>query len=1530
MTALAESKTGSSSFAVGAPVEPNALSEEGAKAIEDVLKKYEYIEPSVYGFIHRGIEILYRFKRSLKLGFTTRITGTRLYEWTKKPGYGKDSSGREWISTQFILVPKFYASNGKAVYFTDRALHKALEKRGYINTLATLTEDEKMKLRDSIDAGFILSTEFYTAPEGLPPLTREVVEEVIETILKPAYENKTGEYAFFEETFSGKKAEVSWTPTLDFEPREYQDRAAIELYRFAREIARSSNPNKDTMLWAPARSGKTMMAGWFLNKYAYDYEGFPKEQKLIVIASAMADVYWEWKETFESHVDLGGKSKVDGHDRKFRFLGKNDLLGSEEAIDKAFETADHVVVFLTLQDLSGSLRDGTKQAHKQLFDDSTGQRLSRVDYLIADECHHAVMSDVYGATIEGVKENTDVLDDVDTETDEGAEKARKVLEKAEEEFQSLAPKDGRLLVSATPLQILFSQGSKFSIDKNVAVVTPDDIEADRDKWYEDNVLNGDKEEYLSPYFGMIQNALSFAVNVGDPSKIFTPNDKGTGFADHDTAVNAIKGLFSGFSGTENKVPGFFVDKTFLDTGCGNHVLITLPRRLSCDIFETVLKEVLEESGKISEYDIFNISGERSELAKSNAQDIKAAINNSEKKTVTLTVNKMTTGVSVKKWDTVVVMTSGESIQHQIQIMGRVNTPWVQTIKEGEGEGGIRKIAKKQTTAVIHFSPQTLYTVRENTDALYRRAMKKSATSGGKHRDLVGGKIFEVSESGNLRPMSAVDVRKILQQKLRETGLNRIAENMDVDYAAVDASRLSGVRSSFGSDKKGGNTNVGLFDAPEGVKRCTTCRVNDQEIGSICFTCDRKRAAEAAKKEDREKGGNTNNEGLFITDSETGVNMTVAQVLSKEEKEEEKRQAEKSRIIRGLITAILIYSVVTYTGERSLEEIKQTLSSESDTKSLQAASILGLDEKTVSIVEDAVKDRNDLDYPISSIRDMMEDEESLEDHYSKFEKLTMAMRGMSALSANEIMTTKEVASLVIDALGFSDDDWLKAIMSDNKGFIDLGAKTGVFIVEIYDRVMAAIEGNVDIMGNVVIDGVEFNESELIAELKDSLYVVPTSPSAFVIIQRVFDDYGFNENNIIGAAVFRSGGKTVDNFAYHLTMLVNIHFDGRVAGGKKKQKDADKIKSKAFGSKADYMDVLAISDRKEFEEHFNGIATIEGVDEDTVWGLVSTLIENKFDAIVGNPPYQMSLDTGQQGDKIYQQFWHSSTFLGHIQSMVFMSGWESHKLLEFKKMREDRSIFKVDNYDESNSSPVRLFSAETGGVSIVSRKSDHKEGPSFYEHGEKSLKDFYQDAPENRKQHWIYGKKNAAMKIKVRGNAQNGFSGVSTETSSTSDEFSEVKEFIDGVDVRNTNEKGITLIQSNGRGKTGRAAVFHAPETVLKQNIDTVQKYKVVSPVSWKPTVLHKGVMPGRIRPVTGIFDTLNEAKNLARYMESSISRSLKESTPELDDYTVKNPIFALDESLPEGHEYIGKTLDERLYCYFDLTRDEISEVEKSKK
>jgi superfamily II DNA or RNA helicase len=62
-------------------------------------------------------------------------------------------------------------------------------------------------------------------------------------------------------------------------------------------------------------------------------------------------------------------------------------------------------------------------------------------------------------------------------------------------------------------------------------------------------------------------------------------------------------------------------------------------------------------------------------------------------TITITVGRMMTGVSVPHWDTIILLSGGESIQRRIQTYGRVGTPYV--VKEQLSEEELRENPDKK-------------------------------------------------------------------------------------------------------------------------------------------------------------------------------------------------------------------------------------------------------------------------------------------------------------------------------------------------------------------------------------------------------------------------------------------------------------------------------------------------------------------------------------------------------------------------------------------------------------------------------------------------------------------------------------------------------------------------------------------------------------------------------------------------------------------------------------------------------------------
>ena len=112
--------------------------------------------------------------------------------------------------------------------------------------------------------------------------------------------------------------------------------------------------------------------------------------------------------------------------------------------------------------------------------------------------------------------------------------------------------------------------------------------------------------------------------------------------------------------------------------------------------------------------------------------------------------------------------------------------------------------------------------------------------------------------------------------------------------------------------------------------------------------------------------------------------------------------------------------------------------------------------------------------------------------------------------------------------------------------------------------------------------------------------------------------------------------------------------------------------------------------------------------------------KFDAVVGNPPYQNG------NDQLYVYFVDQSVKLANLVSLVFPLGWQKPtsanglSVLNNKEFKHSGHFVKIDNYAEDNTSPVKLFTGvSTGGVNIVlwdKNYTDPNGLAPIYEYGE----------------------------------------------------------------------------------------------------------------------------------------------------------------------------------------------------------------------
>lgn len=140
-----------------------------------------------------------------------------------------------------------------------------------------------------------------------------------------------------------------------------------------------------------------------------------------------------------------------------------------------------------------------------------------------------------------------------------------------------------------------------------------------------------------------------------------------------------------------------------------------------------------------------------------------------------------------------------------------------------------------------------------------------------------------------------------------------------------------------------------------------------------------------------------------------------------------------------------------------------------------------------------------------------------------------------------------------------------------------------------------------------------------------------------------------------------------------------------------------------------------------ERANEVLTSENLEEIVALAKACAENEDRFAAVVSNPPYH--IDLGGKSHQIYADFYMISRNLCRFMSMIFPLGWQTSTgkasgSASHPRMRSDSSLVSVDNYYETTESPTHVFPGiGTGGVSIIWRDadSDNKGLVDFKEYG-----------------------------------------------------------------------------------------------------------------------------------------------------------------------------------------------------------------------
>ena len=909
------------------------------------------VDPRIYAFTTNTVP------NYLKVGDTYRPVSQRLKEWR----------------VFFPELEKQYENKAiidEETYFRDYAIHQYLEQ-----------DLNKKRLKpEDLEDGIYYSREFFKETD------KGDIDNAIEDIKKNFQENSS-KYEYYSsnnrlpQTFHYERG-AEWT----LRPNQ---QAAVD--NFAKAVA---NGRRNLLMYAVMRFGKSFTSLCCALEISAN---------IVLVVSAKADVKDEWKKTVEGA----------GNFSEYVFLEASDLASSENAIESKRKENKKVVIFLTLQDLQG---DAIKDKHKELFGE-------QIDLLIVDETHFGARAESFGKILENAgyeksdKANINKLDDENIDTNI-----------AEEELKQIKARI-RLHLSGTPYRILM--GSEFEKEDIISFVQFSDIVKEQEEWDKNNLNKDDVNEWDNPYYGFPQ-MVRFAFNPNKSSrekmealkrsgvtfafsKLFEPesikkdtkNNRHKKFK-NETEIFDLLRVIDGSKEDENLLGFLDYDKIKEGKMC-RHMVMVLPYCASCDAMEELLSKRKDTFKNLGEYEIINISGVDAGRTYKKPSDIKNKIRECEdanKKTITLTVNRMLTGSTVEQWDTMLYFKDTASPQEYDQSIFRLQNQYIRTLSSTKG---VIKENLKPQTLLVDFDPDRLFRMQEQKSLIYNVNTEENGNSKLKER---------ITQELRISPIIMMNHNKIKE---------------------VDATNILEAVSEYNNQR---SVSDEVSDIPVDLSM-----LNDEVIRKVI-----EQQAEFNSKQGLTidpNQGEGDELDIEKPDGETPNSDKKQEKTEVKDYTEEKSDKEIEKLkgqIKTYYQRVLFFSFLTKDKVDSLDDILSVIDKG---ENIRLSNNLFLDRGTlakISKLMDPFK-RSKLDYKIQNISMLACDESVV--------PLTRAMTSIkkfNRMSESEVITPSRVCDEMVHLFP---EDGLKEIVFNQDKLLDIASKSGEYAVSLYKRLTSEL-------------------------------------------------------------------------------------------------------------------------------------------------------------------------------------------------------------------------------------------------------------------------------------------------------------------------------------------------------------------------------------------------------------------------------------------------------------------------------------------
>lgn len=881
------------------------------------------VEPHIYAF-ETGTVPNY-----LKIGDTYRPVETRLNEWRR----------------YFADLQKRYDEPATAgnEYFRDLSVHEYIIRE---------------KGRKRLEKTTLPNIPYYSN-EFFENATTGDVDEAIQDIRKSATD-KDGRYKLY--SMKDGRVPVDFHYERGEEPIVLRPNQEAVVKRF---IEAKNHHRTHLLMYAVMRFGKSITAMSCAKAM---------DAHLVVVVSAKADVKTEWKKTVESFKNFEG----------YEFADSDDLKRNDSLIKQAKKERKNLVVCLTLQDLSSK---EVKARHEDLFRQS-------IDLLIVDETHFGARAEHYGKVLPPIgatpkqerKYDAESADDLDIQ------------------IKHLNAKM-QLHLSGTPYRILM--GNEFTDEDVICYCQFSDIAQASEEWNKDNLDT--KDEWENPYYGFPQ-MVRFAFNPNESSlrkltelqkngitvafcELFKPKSitkSPEGLHQKFEHEAEILDFLHAIDGTEEdgNILSFLANERIKNGKLCRHIVCVLPYRASCDAMEQLLVNHVNEFKHLSNYTILNISGVENERLFPNVDSAKKRISDCEEKdqkTITLTVSRMMTGVTVPEWDTMLYLKDTASPQEYDQAIFRLQSPYVKTYKDEEGNE--IKYNMKPQTLLVDFDPNRMFILQELRAHIYDI-----------NTDANGNSNLERRIERELQVSPIIWMNKQHLQEVTPANILDAVRAYSNERSVLDEAKEVPADLSLG-----------------GVDELNSIIMRQQPIG----------ARGGLKLKPTEDEGDDDLDVPDVPDSgEPSEKKPKEESEAKEDNSFEKR-------LQTLYSRILLYAFLTSDEVISLEAMVLSANSGSNNKRILAN--LGLDVKTLKLLFKHLNPNvlHQLDYKIHNINSLAHDES-----LSPIERVENAMRKFGRWSTSEIVTPNHLAKIMLSELP-------REQITDDTKFMDIASKEGEF-------------------------------------------------------------------------------------------------------------------------------------------------------------------------------------------------------------------------------------------------------------------------------------------------------------------------------------------------------------------------------------------------------------------------------------------------------------------------------------------------------